>query len=273
MTQQLFDSLIREVTECAEFACNNQTKIHLSYKYDGSVLTETDLAVSERLSSFIAKAAPNCNIVSEESPTGSFIDGAPYTFVLDPIDGTDSYSQGLDTWCVSLGILDSSLEPCGAIIVAPRFGASSASLTVTTFPGSEDVYVNGRKAVRYSHNSIPRQLSLGSDTLKHIDMRAYKGKIRSYGSSIIHLLCPVVYFNIDACVDPVCFPWDIASSYAVIRKMGMRLVYTDGTEVRFTKEQLVGKLAMDMDMFAGYDDCIGWMMNNLIPFNNSGRKN
>lgn len=266
MEQQLFDALVEEVKSCAEFACTNQTKIHLSYKHDGSVLTETDLAVSDRLTDFFRKNAPDCNVVSEESPTENFRDNAPYTFVIDPIDGTDSYSQGIDTWCVSVGILDSNLRPVGAVICAPRFGVASQSTLVTSMPGSPDVYINGRRAVPYKHNTPPKQLALGSDTLKHIDISCYKGKLRSYGSSVIHLLCPVLFFNIDATLDPLCFPWDIASSHAVVLKMGLSFIYSNGENVAYTKEILTSKLPMKMDMFCGSEECVRWMQQNFIAY-------
>jgi len=266
MNQQLFDALVEEVKSCASFACSNQTKIHLSYKHDGSVLTETDLAVSERLTKFLRENAPDCNIVSEESPTENYRDNAPFTFVIDPIDGTDSYSQGIDTWCVSVGILDSNLKPVGAVICAPRFGVASESTLVTTFPGSKDVYVNGRKAVPFKHNTPPKQMALGSDTLKQVDISHYKGKLRSYGSSILHLLCPVLFFNIDATLDPLCFPWDIASSHAVVLKMGLKFIYASGEDVHYTKEILTKKTLMEMSMFCGSEECVKWMQQNLFPY-------
>ena len=266
MEQKLFDALVEEVKSCAAFACSNQTKIHLSYKHDGSVLTESDLAVSERLTNFFKKNAPDCNVVSEESPTENFRDGAPYTFVIDPIDGTDSYSQGIDTWCVSVGILDKNLKPVGAVICAPRFGVASESILVTTIPGSPDVYINGRKAVPYKHNTPPKQMALGSDTLKQVDISRYKGKLRSYGSSVLHLLCPVLFFNIDATLDPLCFPWDIASSHAVVLKLGLKFIYANGEDVHYTKEILTKKTLMKMSMFCGSEDCVRWMQENLIPY-------
>ena len=266
MNQQLFDALVEEVKSCASFACSNQTKIHLSYKHDGSVLTETDLTVSERLTKFLRENAPDCNIVSEESPTENYRDNAPFTFVIDPIDGTDSYSQGIDTWCVSVGILDSNLNPVGAVICAPRFGVASEGTLVTSFPGSPDVYVNGRKAVPFTHHNPPKQPALGSDTLKHMDISSYKGKLRSYGSSIIHLLCPVIFFNIDATLDPTCYSWDIASAHAVVLKMGMKLIYSDGEDVKYTREILTSKLPMKMDMFCGYADTVQWMQQNFIAY-------
>ena len=44
----------------------------------------------------------------------------PYTFCLDPIDGTDAFSQSMAGWCTSLALLDETLTPVAGIIYAPK---------------------------------------------------------------------------------------------------------------------------------------------------------
>lgn len=265
MDRQLFDSLCALAQDCALFACNNQKKIHISFKDDGSVLTETDLEVSRRLVGAVSDLFPGCNIVSEEAPSHCLSWDSPWTFVIDPIDGTDAYCQGMDSWCVSVGILDKDLKPCGAIICAPHFGRSSEGIVVTTFPGDNEVYLNGELLKCPPHNEIPKQLTVGSDTLKHIDMSLYKGKLRAFGSSVLHLLSPCLFLRIDGCIDPVCYAWDTASAHAVILKQGLEFVYTDASPVSYSKDMLAGKKAHPMDMFAGSASCTAWMLENLPP--------
>lgn len=113
------DKLANAVEEAGLYAKKQQSKIHRSYKSDGSVITNTDLAISERILSVVSSLFPEANIISEETLT-PFDREAPYTFVLDPIDGTDVYSQGMPSWAVALGILDKKRKPVGAYISAPR---------------------------------------------------------------------------------------------------------------------------------------------------------
>ena len=265
MDRQLFNKLCTLAQDCAQFACDNQKKIHVSFKDDGSVLTETDLAVSKRLVGAVSDLFPGCNIVSEEAPAHNLTWDSPWTFVIDPIDGTDAYCQGMDSWCVSVGILDRDLKPCGGIICAPHFGRSSEGITVTTLPGEDEVYLNGELLNSPLHKEIPAQLTMGSDTLKHIDMSQYKGKLRAFGSSILHLLSPCMFSRIDGCIDPVCYAWDTASAHAVVLKQGMVFVYTDGSPVHYTPQMLAGKKAHPMDMFAGPRSCANWMLEHLPP--------
>ena len=57
-----FFTLCSAVRQCGEAARANQSLIHRSLKDDGSILTETDLAVSDAIVSVIRKTYPDCNI-------------------------------------------------------------------------------------------------------------------------------------------------------------------------------------------------------------------
>ena len=48
-SQKTFFELCSAVRQCGEAARTNQSHIHRSFKYDGTILTETDLAVSDAL--------------------------------------------------------------------------------------------------------------------------------------------------------------------------------------------------------------------------------
>ena len=115
------DILENAIRDAGAYAKQMQSKVHRSYKADGSVLTEVDLEISHRILSLLQNLFPDCGIISEEETTERKED-AEYTFVLDPIDGTDVYSQGLPTFAIGLGILDKERRPVGAMISAPRFG-------------------------------------------------------------------------------------------------------------------------------------------------------
>ena len=116
--RKTFFKLCSAIRQCGETARANQSIIHRSFKYDGSILTETDLAISDVIVRTIKGLYPDCNVVTEEADLKSFSNDARYTFILDPIDGTDAYSQGLPAWAVALGILNRDRKVCGAIIRA-----------------------------------------------------------------------------------------------------------------------------------------------------------
>ncbi len=264
--QRTFFRLCSAVRQCGEAARTNQGHIHRAFKGDGSILTETDLAVSDALISTLRKLYPDCNIVTEEIDLHDFRDGARYTFVLDPIDGTDSYSQGLPTWAVALGILDSDRRPCGAIIHAPRFGIGRQDLFICSMPGDERVFLNGKLHECPEHYDVPRQLVMGSSMLNYMDMRHYKGKIRTFGSSIINLLCPAVVSNADCTVNPYCYAWDIAATNAIVNKTGLLMRYFDGSEIEYDDSLLLQRKQIRLPLVVGNEGCIRWMQDNLVMY-------
>ena len=227
------------VEEAGRIAFEKQHEIHRSFKHDGSVITEADITISHKLTALIKELFPEAGILSEEEELPPKKD-AEWTFVLDPIDGTDVYSQGMPAFAVSLGILDSNKEPVGAFIAAPRFGVGEESLFVSLLPG-KDVLINGEEPVLIGDKDRVSQITTGSKAYRYLDFSAYTGKIRILGSTILHILAPVLFPSVEASALLPCFIWDTASSHAVVRKLGMDLVYYDGSPYRYDDRMLQKK--------------------------------
>lgn len=258
-----FFSLCSAIRQCGEAARANQSQIHRSLKNDGSILTETDLAVSDAILARIRALYPDCNIITEEIDLKDFREGARYTFVLDPIDGTDAYSQGLPSWCVALGILDSERKPCGAIVHAPRFGAGAQDLFFCTMPGDQRLFMNGKEHKAPQHYDVPRQMIIGSNTMEYMDISRYHGKIRSFGSSILHMVAPIAFSNLDCTTNPYCYAWDVAAAHGVISKSGLMIRYCDGSEIEYDDDLLLKRNKIRMPMLVGNAGCIKWMQENF----------
>ncbi|WP_312240295.1 inositol monophosphatase [Pantoea sp.] len=67
------------------------------------VVSEADRNVEALIKSLIADRFPDDAVLGEES--GGDIEGARYVWVVDPIDGTSCFLNGLHNWCVSLAVL------------------------------------------------------------------------------------------------------------------------------------------------------------------------
>lgn len=277
-----FFHLCNAVLQCGKKARDNQKLIHRSFKEDGSILTETDLAVSSALIPEISNLYPNCNIVTEEIDLHTFCDNAQFTFILDPIDGTDSYSQGFPSWCIALGILDSLRNPCGGIIYAPRFGIGEDDLFFCSMPysstlnGNEnltcntnltsnptlsqtDVFLNGKLWKPLLHYDEPKQITAGSDILNHVDLGTFSGKLRVFGSGILHMTGPFAFSNIDACLTTKCYAWDVAAPHALALKLGFEVVYLDGSPVVYNDSLLKERKRFTQPIIVGNHSCIKYM--------------
>lgn len=256
------NSLMEEVISCGLLAKAKQADVHRSYKSDGSVLTETDLEISRRISDKVHELFPECAFISEEAEC-EIRENTPYIFILDPIDGTDVYSQGLPSFAVALGILDSNRRPVGAMIYLPRFGKAREDMSVRLDPG-EKLLVDGVPFERKGDKDDVKQVTMGSGGQVKMDFTLYEGKVRTFGSSIIHLLSPVVFDAIEGCVNQPCFVWDVAASHAVLLSQGMDIEYTDGDAFEYTDDFLWHKKKFRKDIYAGTPEGIR-CMRRILP--------
>lgn len=84
-------------------------------QYD--LVTEVDKACEAYLVKEISQKYPEHSIIGEE--TGKHIhEGAEWEWVVDPLDGTNSYAQGLPVFCVSIGVRYKG-EPIVGVVYAP----------------------------------------------------------------------------------------------------------------------------------------------------------
>ena len=90
------------------------------------VVTDVDFEISRKFEGFVNDEFRHLNplIVDEESSKGITIDrikDAAWSFVIDPIDGTLTYSNGYPNYAISVGILKRG-EPHMGAIYAPAMG-------------------------------------------------------------------------------------------------------------------------------------------------------
>lgn len=228
-----FERIETEVLKAGQTARGQQKEVVRSYKADGSVLTEVDLAIEKQLTTAIKAEFPDANIVSEEYPT-DFLSGREYTFTIDPIDGTDTFSQGMPGWCVAVGILDKELEPIGGIISAPRWGSDPDNgVFIRLLPGSP-LKIDGMPTHTAANDRIDgSQLMVGSKVHRKYDFSTFPGKVRSIGSSILHIISPLLHPVVLGAFIPPAFIWDIAAAHGIIQSQSFILEYVNGNPVQY----------------------------------------
>ncbi len=226
-----FNNLVRDVIAAGRYAAAQQNKVSRSIKTDGSILTKTDTELDKLITGKIKEYFPEAVIISEENPLPSQdTANSKWIFTLDPIDGTDSYSQGMPGWCLAIGILNSEFEPAGAIVYAPRWGTESeGGNLLTLFPGG-NIKLNGKNldipGLDLSENTMKRnQIMVGSGLHSFFDFSLYNNKLRVSGSAIINIVGSLLHSNVKGSVITPCYIWDVAAAHALIKAAGMDLQY------------------------------------------------
>jgi myo-inositol-1(or 4)-monophosphatase len=86
-------------------------------KADGSLVTQSDRWADAEIKKTITAAFPDHAVLSEED-FHLFTD-TPWTWVIDPIDGTTNFTRGIPLWGVSIGLLYQGQPVFGYIFFPP----------------------------------------------------------------------------------------------------------------------------------------------------------
>jgi len=82
---------------------------------DKSPVSEADFAVDSYLKQTLLQERPDYGWLSEESRDERPVRTYRRSFVIDPIDGTRGFLNGLAQWCISVAIIENGQPICGVL--------------------------------------------------------------------------------------------------------------------------------------------------------------
>ncbi|MFD8034669.1 inositol monophosphatase family protein [Streptomyces sp. NPDC059717] len=202
-------------------------------KGDRDMVSEIDLAVEDRVRSFLQKETPEIGFLGEENG-GTGING-PLTWALDPVDGTANLVNGLPLCAVSLGLVEHNRSVLGAIdlpFMRHRFRAAEGNgayaddepiQTSRTEALNEAIVAIGDYAVgaRAQERNV-RRLALTRLLAEQVL------RVRMLGSAAIDLVW-VASGKLDASIALSNHPWDMAAGVAIAREAGAVVMDLDGS--------------------------------------------
>jgi len=192
----------------------------VQYKGHANIVTDVDLRAENVLKAFLQSEFPDHNIISEESAPVE--NSSPYTWVLDPLDGTNNYSFGIPFFSTVVALtrgddplLAVTYDPLRGELFAARKGGGttlngravsvSAKTSVSdSLVGLDLGYVeeNGRRLLEFITGLWPR-------------MYAY----RIMGSAALGMAYAAcgrldIYFHL------LLYPWELACSALLVTEAG-----------------------------------------------------
>jgi myo-inositol-1(or 4)-monophosphatase len=104
----------------SNIALSNFGKVAATIKTgdNNQVLTQTDLEIGSKVIEAIEKQYPAHNIIDEEA--GVIDKGSAFTWVVDPIDGTSNFANGIPTYGIMVALLQDA-TPVASGIALPAF--------------------------------------------------------------------------------------------------------------------------------------------------------
>ena len=85
-------------------------------KDDGTPVSAADIAVNDLLHQHLAACRPDYGWLSEETEDSSDRLSKSRVWVVDPIDGTRSFLNGTENWCISVALVEDQRPILGAVV-------------------------------------------------------------------------------------------------------------------------------------------------------------
>lgn len=206
-----------------------------SLKSDGTWVTEADLAVEAQLRLLIARSWPEHNILGEEEGLSAAGGGPPIadapTWILDPIDGTHNYMNGIPIWATLIALRDEGRFTVG-VCHAPALGETYDAAV------GHGARMNGARIQARSTGTLSDATVLyGSieafdskperDLLDAMVERSWR--TRGLGDFWGHML--VARGAADVMVEPELNVWDYAALVPIVTEAGALITQIDGSDL------------------------------------------
>jgi histidinol-phosphatase len=204
-----------------------RTALAVEYKADHSPVTLADRGAEERLRTAIGTACARDGILGEELGEASGSSGRRW--IIDPIDGTQSFIRGVPLWGVLVALEDRG-ECVVGVVALPALGE-----TLWAARGG-GAFVNGAPARVSSVTTLADVTILTSDASprhfgdKHAGYQRLLGcaaRQRGWGDCYGYAL--VATGRADVMLDPLMNPWDAAAVKPIVEEAGGTFCAWDGT--------------------------------------------
>lgn len=200
------------------------------WKSDGTRVTAVDVAISENIFRELGAQFPDDQYFSEElAETDAPIPvTARFSWVLDPIDGTNNFALGIPYCAISLALCENGVPVYGVIYDlsrrvllhgGPGFGMHDGEREVKVL----NVAPHKESIVGFHRPYEPAMLPAANAILGQF-------KIRGLGSATLHLAY-VAAGLFDGCVDFNVKIWDLAAAIPLVQAAGGEVTFLNGEQV------------------------------------------
>jgi myo-inositol-1(or 4)-monophosphatase len=222
----------------------------LSYKEGrANIVTEVDVLVEKRVIDLLRSEYPDHNILSEESP--AVTNDSRYTWVVDPLDGTNNYVYGIPVFSVAIALMSQDEVLLGLtydpvrkeLFVAQKGGGASLNgqpISVSRRDSMERAFIG--YDLGYDREAGAQML----DTVRAIWPRMTG--LRIIGSAVLGLAY-VACGRFDLYLHRYLYPWDMAGGILLVREAGGEITDWAGKPVSvFGQQVIAGNKALHRQM-------------------------
>jgi myo-inositol-1(or 4)-monophosphatase len=202
-------------------------------KGPGQVVTEADLAVDALLAARLRPLEPAAAWLSEESVDDGGRLAAERVWVVDPIDGTRSFAEGVPEFTICVGLVERGRPILGLVLNPATDELFEAALGGPALLNGRPVAVAGRAGLAEARIVVSRT----EQRRRRFDALLPAAEITTIGS-LAYKLCLVAAGRFDGYVTwRRCHDWDIAGAMAVLAAAGAVVSERDGAPIGLNRPE------------------------------------
>jgi histidinol-phosphatase len=200
--------------------------LRVDTKSDHTPVTDADRATEQALRDALQRLRPEQAIVGEEFGG----DGqADWRWLIDPIDGTVNYANGVPVWATLIALMRGETAVCG-VVSAPALGRRWWAAT------GQGAFTDSRQRIRVSRTATLEDAYVSCTDVR--DFATRRGEegfrtllnrvrvMRAFGDFWSHML--VAEGVIDVAIEAWVNPWDVAAAQVILTEAGGRFSDFDG---------------------------------------------
>ena len=213
-------------------------RLPVELKADATPVTEVDRRAERAVRDAISERFPDDGVLGEEA--GETVGSSGRRWILDPVDGTKLYAEGIPLWTTLIG-----LEVDGSIVLgvadAPALGERyHACRGEGAWRGSKPLGVSDVDALGDSfvaHSALEEWIAGGRDGSLHA-VASRARRTRGLSDAWAHLL--VAQGSVEVLLEhEPCQPWDWAATQVIVEEAGGRITTLDGEVPAVGRDLLV----------------------------------
>ena len=228
------------------------------FKGRADIVTDVDLAAERVILDLVQAEFPQFSILSEES--SPIETGSPYTWVVDPIDGTRNFAEGVPHFCVVVALARGS-----DVVMGVTYDPIKEELF--TAQEGQGAQLNGSAISVSQREEIP-QCVLGFDLGYYDDKAAtaldmirslWPGfqTMRLLGSSALGMAYAAAG-RLDLYFHHSLSPWDSASGLLLAREAGGNVVDRQGKDANLFTPSVIVSSQVLIDRFLESTEGLEW---------------
>jgi 3'(2'), 5'-bisphosphate nucleotidase len=238
--KKIIENLIGTFLEAGELSLSlRKAGLKKEIKPDNTPVSNGDLEVNKFITKKIFEMTPDIPIISEENSENKDNSNLRDFWLIDPIDGTYSYINGLEEFTINAGLIINN-KPIAGLINAP----AKKRLFYSYGDGNAFELSNG-KTINLSNKDVAKDKPIKfisySSKIKPEIQKIYKdiGVVENVKMKSSLKFCVVASGEYDGYVaEPRAYEWDIAAGHAILVSAGGTVTDFDGNEILYGKKDL-----------------------------------